>query len=315
MQHARAKQPFLSKGRFWILLVVLLLVTFFFYGRATAAVATNVSTGVGHDGAVRAVSVHASTSNIVPATPGSGTLLVAFSSAAVPYSFLTVYPADEQPTAELERLSSVESGAGTSALLEVPQICQFDVDGGGSFLSSGCEVTSLTMILQNVGIEVTKEELAEAIPKESLIDDDGLAGNPNYGFVGDMEGWGIGYSVYHGPIADMARRYTDRADGLVADLTGQGFSVVLDEVSSGIPVWVIVDAAFAPSQDFEVWDTAEGPLAIDWNIHSVVVTGYDDDYVYVNDPYLNESNEPVDRADFEQSWKQMGSQAVIVRSA
>ena len=48
-------------------------------------------------------------------------------------------------------------------------------------------------------------------------------------------------------------------------------------------------------------------------MHSVVITGYDKDHVYLNNPY-GEKNQKVDREQFEDSWKQMGSQAIIIKA-
>lgn len=228
---------------------------------------------------------------------------------------VTVDPVSEQPADELGRIADADVSVGTSRQLDVPIICQLDTENDGRYLSAGCEVTSLAMILQANGIAVTKEQLADAVAKEPFIDDDGYYGNPNLGFVGDMEGWDEGYSVYHGPIVDLAEQYAVGDNLVVADLTGQDFEQVLKEVASGTPVWVLTDTSYAPSYNTDVWETAEGDIVVNWTVHSVVVTGYDDEYVYLNDPYLYEPNEAVLRSDFAASWKQMGSQAVVVHAS
>lgn len=46
-------------------------------------------------------------------------------------------------------------------------------------LYNGCEVTSLAMLLQYNGIDVTKNQLAEEIPTVPLIDEEGNYGDPN----------------------------------------------------------------------------------------------------------------------------------------
>ena len=35
----------------------------------------------------------------------------------------------------------------------------------------------------------------------------------------------------------------------------------------------------------QTWNTPNGKIDITFSMHSVAVTGYDHDYVYVNDPY------------------------------
>jgi uncharacterized protein YvpB len=187
--------------------------------------------------------------------------------------------------------------------LDVPLINQMDEPQ----LYNGCEVTSLAMLLNYNGIKVTKNELADKIPKVPLNYSNGLNGNPNVGFVGDMEN-GPGLSVYNGPIYDLAKEYVgDRA----VNLTNSPFTDLLKQVSQGHPVWIITTTTFSPVSDLQEWNTPQGKVEITYSGHSVVITGYDDQYIYINDPY-GYKNRKVDRADFIQAWEQMGSQAIVI---
>ena len=190
--------------------------------------------------------------------------------------------------------------------LDVPLIEQMEEPS----LFNGCEITSLAMMLNYADISVTKNELAEAIPTVDYLDANGNYGDPNDGFVGDIYGVSIGYSVYHSPIYELAKDYTN--EKTVSDLTGKDFSKITEQVAVGNPVWVITTVPMAPTNDMEEWQTKNGTISISWNVHSVLVTGFDSDSIYVNDPY-GEKNKQVDRADFEAAWTQMGSQAVVVQ--
>lgn len=194
----------------------------------------------------------------------------------------------------------------TSAQLDVPLINQLDAPS----LFNGCEIASLAMMLNYAEIEVTKNELADAIPKVAYLDADGHYGDPNNGFVGDIYGIDIGYSVYHTPIYELAQQYA--TDKQVVDLTGEKFSQILQQLTAGNPVWVITTVPMSATKDMETWQTANGTVDISWNVHSVLVTGFSTASVYVNDPY-GEKNKEVNRDDFEAAWTQMGSQAVVIQ--
>jgi uncharacterized protein YvpB len=183
-------------------------------------------------------------------------------------------------------------------------------------LDRGCEVTSLAMLLQHAGVEVDKMELAHKVKKETTPykNENGTYyyGNPNDGFVGDIYTFDkMGYGVYHEPVAELAEKYLS---GKVRDLSGGSFEgAVLKPLSDGKPVWVIINAKYQklPESEFRTWNTPSGQVQITWSEHSVVVTGYDEDYVYFNDPLG--VTEKAERGGFEEAWVQMGSQAITYK--
>ncbi|MET3726963.1 uncharacterized protein YvpB [Fictibacillus halophilus] len=183
-------------------------------------------------------------------------------------------------------------------------------------LDRGCEVTSLAMLLQYAGVDVGKMELAKEIKKDNTPykNDNGTYyyGNPNEGFVGDIYTFDkMGYGVYHGPVADLAEKYLP---GKVSDLSGQSFEeAVLQPLSDEKPVWVIINAKYQklPESEFRKWNTPTGEVEITWNEHSVVVTGYDDEFIYFNDPLGVETKAA--RSGFEEAWVQMGAQAITIK--
>lgn len=183
-------------------------------------------------------------------------------------------------------------------------------------LDRGCEVTSLAMLLQYAGVDVEKMELAEAIKKDNTPykNENGTYyyGNPNDGFVGDIYTFDkMGYGVYHGPVADLAEKYLP---GKVSDLSGQTFEeAVLQPLSDEKPVWVIINAKYQklPKSEFRTWNTPTGQVEITWSEHSVVVTGYDDEFIYFNDP-LGVTTKAA-RSGFKEAWVQMGSQAITIK--
>lgn len=188
-------------------------------------------------------------------------------------------------------------------LLDVPLINQMDKP----MLYNGCEVASLAMVLNFHGVEVTKNELADKIKTVPFTYSDGKKGNPNEGFVGDMP-IGPGLGVFNGPIFELAQQYVgDQA----VNLTNSPFSDVLMKVGQGLPVWIITTSNFVPVSNFRTWDTPQGKIEITFSMHSAVITGYDEEFIYVNDPY-GTKNRKVKRESFIKAWEQMGSQAIVI---
>lgn len=207
-----------------------------------------------------------------------------------------------ETTAETQSDEQVQNGK--SIIENVPLIQQLPE------LPRGCEVTSLAMLLQYAGVSVDKMTLAEEINTIPFRDENGLNGNPNVGFVGDMYSFdNPGLGVYHTPIANLAESYLP---GRIVDLTGGEIESIYTMIDNGSPVWVITNSRFASLQEseFKTWNTASGEIQITYREHSVLVVGYDEEYVYLNDPLAEQPYKSVPRSSFEQSWIQMGKQAV-----
>ncbi len=192
-------------------------------------------------------------------------------------------------------------------VIDVPLACQLPE------LKNGCEVTSLSMLLGWKGIKVNKMTLAAQVAKDKTPYSvkDGIIhwGDPMVGFVGDITGRTMGFSVYHGPVLNLARKYH-----AATDLTGQSFEQILQRVASGKPVWVITTFSFAHVPDSQ-WKTIVAPTRtyrMTFNEHSVVITGYDANSLYINDPYACQKNRRVDLKAFRDGWQQFGNQAIIL---
>ena len=176
-------------------------------------------------------------------------------------------------------------------------------------LERGCEVTSLAMMLQYAGVSVDKMKLANEIKKVNFMDD-GVRGNPNEGFVGNIYTFSeSGYGVYHGPLFQLAKKYLPNK---AVDLTGKSIEEIYKSVNNGQPVVMITNATYAPldEDEFTTWETNSGDVSITYNEHCVVLVGYDKESVYIRDPLNDSLDVKVPRGNFEQAWVQMGSQAI-----
>jgi uncharacterized protein YvpB len=209
----------------------------------------------------------------------------------------------EKPSSSAK--SDEKANGGVKKIIDgVPHISQLPE------LQRGCEVTSLAMLLQYEGISADKMTLAKQIHKIPFRDANYVRGNPYDGFVGDIYTFSnSGYGVYHGPVAKLAENYFP---GKIKDITGQTVDAVYNMIDSGSPAWVITNSTFAPltESEFTVWDTNTGKVKITYKEHSVLIVGYDEQSIYINDPLANEPYIAVPRKAFEQAWVQMGSQAI-----
>ncbi|GAM15657.1 C39 family peptidase [Mesobacillus selenatarsenatis] len=189
--------------------------------------------------------------------------------------------------------------------LDAPHISQLPE------LERGCEVTTLAMLLQHAGQDVGKMELSKEIDRVPF-EKDGLRGHPGDGFVGNMKTMDKpGLGVYHGPVAELGEAYLP---GKIQDLTGEEFNEVEKHVKDGRPVWVLVPSTFAvvPEKHWETWDTKKGKEKITYKWHSVLVTGFDNNNVYVNDP-LGDKNDKLSKKEFIAGWEQFGKQAITYK--
>lgn len=193
-----------------------------------------------------------------------------------------------------------------SAMLTAPIISQYPE------LRSGCEITTLAMMLQYYGIKKSKLDLLPELKYDktpyTLDNNNNIIywGNPNIGFVGDITGRNKGLGIYHTALIDLLKKYIPTA----VDLTGKSFEALEDKIAEGIPVEVWTTIKFQDSVEWKVWDTSLGPIQTTFSEHAVLLVGYDKDNVYVNDPYSGLSQVKVNKALFIRIWEIMEKQAI-----
>ncbi|WP_260412525.1 C39 family peptidase [Alkalihalobacillus sp. TS-13] len=220
----------------------------------------------------------------------------------------------EQPnkaTSSFKEIQTVEAVKKEKVLLQVPLIKQLPE------LPRGCEVTSLAMLLRHAGVNVDKMTLAKEVRKDPTPYQrkNGITyfGNPNQGFVGNMYDINKpGLGVYSKPITDLAERYLP---GRVVNLTGSDFAEVMQHVEQEKPVWVINNTWFSrvPAKYWVQWQTPQGKMKITYKEHSVLITGYDEQNIYFNDPLAGMKNRKVPKAQFQKGWEQMGRHAITYK--
>lgn len=195
-----------------------------------------------------------------------------------------------------------------SALLDAPVILQ------NPELPSGCEITALTMMLQYNGINKNKMELLPEMKRDPTPiqwGKDGKIkywGNPNIGYVGDITGKEKGFGIYHAGLYDLLHAYIPTA----VDLTGGSFDELEQYVSDGVPVlvWTTIRNTAPTDKQWVVWDSPLGPIKTTFQEHTVLLVGYDEQHVYVNDPLSGKKQYKVEKEQFIASWEALGKQAL-----
>jgi uncharacterized protein YvpB len=136
-----------------------------------------------------------------------------------------------------------------------------------------CESSAASMAAQYLGVPLTEAEVLAALP---------LHDNPHLGFRGNVDGPTGGttdYGVYAGPILTILNN-----QGLQARLVEDGLAGIKAAVARGNPVIAWVTYNCLPSTPIEVTIDGQAVTLVP-NQHVVVVTGYNAEGVWANDPW------------------------------
>jgi uncharacterized protein YvpB len=183
---------------------------------------------------------------------------------------------------------------------------------------TGCEIVSSAMVLQYKGFSVTVGSLAEALEKGSSKYQDSsgtwYGANPFKEFVGNPSNYMKqgSYGCFAAPIARAMERVAPGCG--VKDISGCSQEELFGYVASGHPVivWCVKNAGTL--KDGVKWNYTDGSGSYSELVgeHCAVLIGYDDAFVYLNDPSAGENaKQPKDK--FLSNWEQLYSQAIIVK--
>ncbi|PFK47011.1 peptidase C39 [Bacillus cereus] len=216
----------------------------------------------------------------------------------------------KNPTSQNEPLQSPAPSVQEKVILDVPLISQKPE------LKYGCEVTSLAMVLQYAGIKVNKMQLANSIKKDNTplsMNKNGDIiqwGDPKEGFVGDITGKTKGYAVYIQPLQELMERYLPNR---TVNLTGKTFNDVLAQIKMDKPVVVWTTGDYKVPDRWESWKHGNKQITAPLDLHAVVLIGFEDGYLYINDPLSGKKAHKVKQEPFIQSWDALGKQALSYR--
>ncbi len=187
-------------------------------------------------------------------------------------------------------------------------------------LPTGCEVTSLTMVLNYLGCEADKLEIAqEYLPKEDLIkDEQGVLYGPDFRYIfpGDPEN-DTSFGCFAPCITETADKYfTEKSIVYSADdISGISFYDLFDYIAQDIPVIIWSTMNLSETQYLTSWKTNDGKV-ISWpkNEHCVVLSGYSysNNTVQIYDP--TNGILTLNMEDVKERYDQLGKNAVLISS-
>lgn len=163
-------------------------------------------------------------------------------------------------------------------------------------LPTGCEATALGTLLRMNGINVTKFDVADAMPKST-------SGDFVYSFWGNPYSSTDGWACMAPCSVITANKFLKKTNKKAVEYTG----TKLTDLQLPSAVWVTMYLKDPLRTDYE-----SNGYRLFRNPHCVVVTSIDDDNVYVIDPLVGETSYPLSK--FENVYNILGCQAVYIKT-
>ncbi len=187
-------------------------------------------------------------------------------------------------------------------------------------LPTGCEVTSLAILLHHYGFNIDKVALSRNfLPKLDFYWSNGVYYGADFRttFAGNPESQ-YSYGCYAPCIVTTANKYFSNigAGCWAYDATGADFdSLLTDYIDKDNPVCIwITSSNLHESSLTSIWTTPAGET-VQWRAyeHCVVLTGYDKDKntIYVSDPLVGNTSYNYDL--IKQRYNELGKQAVYIQ--
>lgn len=158
-------------------------------------------------------------------------------------------------------------------------------------LPNGCEITSLTSVLNYFGYEASKTEMSDMyLPKQPFQwrNNKLYGANPYKAYAGDPRNEPGGFFSYAPPIVQAANQYIAEVGGVdkASDISGSTREEIIEHLSNGFPVviWITIDLKKPWSDHSWYFHDSEEYFSAIGNSHTVVLNGYDESNVYVMDP-------------------------------
>lgn len=177
-------------------------------------------------------------------------------------------------------------------------------------LPSGCEITSLTMLLNYLGFDADKVDLCD----NYLEKDYTYNKNFSQAFIGNPKD-GTGYGCYAPVITKAAQKYLakKKSDLDIYDLSGTDFRELFSYIADDKPIVIWASMGLVNVNYYNAFTTDKNENVY-WyeNEHCMLLTGYDiyNETVTVCDPLRGEYTYNMNR--FEEIYNELEKQAVTI---
>lgn len=201
----------------------------------------------------------------------------------------------DELTTRVNTVTPAEGGATDT----LPPEFHLSVESQRQSHSLSCESSAASMAAQYHGVPLTEADVLAALPRND---------NPYLGFRGNVDGPTGGtqdYGVYAGPIQDILK-----GQGLQARPISSGLDGIKAAIARGNPViaWITYDCQ--PRTPITEVISGQEVTLVPYQ-HVVVVTGYNSDGVWANDPF-DGLEDFYQIADFERALGYFGDMALEV---
>lgn len=177
-------------------------------------------------------------------------------------------------------------------------------------LPTGCEVTSLTSVLNYYGFNVDKLTMADVYLEKGAIGQT----DPSVAFIGSPY-QSSSYGCYAPVIEKCADKFLmDNSSELSSyRLSGVAFKNLLTEVEQGYPVIIWASIGMRQTYNSSVWTIGDKQVTWIANEHCLVLYGYDLDrnVVFVADPLVGNVEYDIDL--FETRYNELLQQAIVIK--
>lgn len=183
---------------------------------------------------------------------------------------------------------------------------------------NGCESASAVMLLNYIGVDVTlKEFINDYLEKNNVYEKEGkrFGPDPSKIYAGDPSsrnrGWGAFEPVIAKSMIKILEDYHLQKE-LVLMLGEANKSPLYVLAANEYPsiIWITMD--YQKAENIYEWFSYDEKYTYTYpkNSHTVLLTGMDEEYYYINDPLKEEKNYKVPKEQLEESFNSMGRQFI-----